>query len=222
MVRTENYPSPTMIRWGSVVAGAVIGLAVLSLLTSLFVALGAEATGIADNAHWFGLASAIVALFVAGMIAGWFTGSRGTMSGMLHGITVWGLILVVTLAVPFPATFGVFEAFAVPLPELGTGPLWATFLSLLIGLIAAAIGGLIGGMMGGPTEEDRRAQVSYARQDELTRQEQLAREEQLAMREGGTRQEPYVTSDDSARYGERGRHEERARQEDIARRRTRR
>jgi hypothetical protein len=144
--------APTMIRWGAVVAGAIIGLAVMILITSLFIAIGGEADAIARNLHWFGFASALVALFVAGLLAGWISGVRGATSGLFHGITAWGLILVATLAFPFPQAFGVLETFASPLPELGTGPLWAAFLSIVGGLILAAVGGLIGGAIARPAE----------------------------------------------------------------------
>lgn len=150
MATTTAHPAPTMIRWGAVIAGAIIGLAVLVLLTSFFVALGSEADAIGRNLHWFGLASAVVALFVAGLLAGGLSGVRGVGSGLFHGLTAWALILAVTLAFPFPQAAGLLETFATPLPDLEAGPLWAAFLSVLGGLIVAAIGGLLGGAMARP------------------------------------------------------------------------
>mgnify|MGYP007075790965 CR=1 FL=1 len=110
---TEHYPSTSLVRWGPVVAGAVVGFAVMILLSTFWVALaeGAGAGAIGDNLHWYGLISAIVALFVAGFLAGWLSGVRGPGTGLLHGVTVWSLILVATLAFAVPQTLRVFEAF---------------------------------------------------------------------------------------------------------------
>jgi hypothetical protein len=152
MATTDTYPARTMIRWGAIVAGAVIGVALMVLLVSLFVALGGQATAIAANVHWFGLVSAAIALFAAGFLAAWLSGVRGVMPGLLHGLTAWGLIFLLAIAFPFPQAFGVMETFATPLPELGASALWAAFLSLLVGAVLAAVGGLLGGITTPVTE----------------------------------------------------------------------
>jgi hypothetical protein len=186
-------PAPTMIRWGAVVAGAIIGLAVVVLIVSLFAAIGGEAQGIADNLHWFGFAAALIGLFVAGLLAGWISGVRGATSGMFHGITAWGLLLVVALA--FPQAFGAFEAFATPLEEIGTGPLWAAFLSVVGGLILAAVGGLIGGAISRPAEVTPRRGYERGAYGEGPaqpyRSEELRRaQEARGLQEGRTTQAP--------------------------------
>lgn len=160
---TEHYPSTSLVRWGPVVAGAVVGFAVMILLSTFWVALaeGAGAGAIGDNLHWYGLISAIVALFVAGFLAGWLSGVRGPGTGLLHGVTVWSLILVATLAFAVPQTLRVFEAFTTPLPELGAGPAWASFFSVLIGLVAAGAGGLIGGAITRPAAIAPRERPHY-------------------------------------------------------------
>lgn len=158
MARTHQYPAVSMIRWGAVVAGAAVGVALMALLTSFFVALGSEASTVANNLHWYGFISAIVALFVAGLLAGALSRERGIGTGILHGVTAWGVTLAVALAFPFPQVFGLPELFTTPVG--GNSTLWAGFLSLGIGLIAAAIGGLLGGMITprpaiGPDDEER-------------------------------------------------------------------
>jgi hypothetical protein len=91
-----------------------------------------------------------MALLIAGLMAGWLSGVRGAGAGLFHGLTVWGLILLGTIVIAIPQAFQPFAAFTSPLPELGAGPLWATFLSLLIGLVAAAAGGMLGGGLSRP------------------------------------------------------------------------
>ncbi|NED95834.1 TIGR04086 family membrane protein [Phytoactinopolyspora alkaliphila] len=153
MAIREPLIGPSLVRWSAVLAGAVIGFALMILLSSLWVAWGegGNVDAIADNLHWFAFATAVVALLVAGIIAGGLSGTPGAGTGLMHGVLVWGLILVVATAFSIPQSLRLFDTFTTPLPELGAGTLWATFLSLLIGLIAAGVGGLIGGGMASPT-----------------------------------------------------------------------
>jgi hypothetical protein len=139
--------APSFIRWGPVFAGAIVGLAILFLFNAFWMALGegSDIDGVARNMHWFGLASSLIALFVGGLLAGWMTGHGGLGLGLLNGLTVWGLILVATLVLDVPASLEVFGFTAAPLSEWGADPLWATFWSLLGGLIVAGIGGVVGG-----------------------------------------------------------------------------
>jgi hypothetical protein len=140
---------PVPMRWGSVFAGAIVGLAVLVLINSLWFALGTDVGFIEDNLHWFRLVSAIIAFFVGGVIAGWMSGLGGAVTGMFQGVTVWGLVLIGTLALDVPESLEIFDQAAAPLGEWGTGTLWATFLSLAGGLVVAAIGGVFGGGLSG-------------------------------------------------------------------------
>jgi hypothetical protein len=142
---------PSLIRWGPVFAGAVIGLALMTLLSSLWVAwgFGTGEAAIADNFEWYVAGSAIVSLFVGGYLAGWLSGVRGTGPGVVHGLTVWALALVASILVGVPGSFQFIDTAAVdvtgPLTEVGANPLWAAFLSLLIGMVVAVLGGALGG-----------------------------------------------------------------------------
>ena len=148
-------PSPQRVRWGAVFAGVVLGLALLALLTTLWFALaynsGVET--IRDNLEWFVGATAVAALFVGGLLAGWLSGVRGAGSGFFNGITMWGLILIVAVAVGLPAVFNVLNLGRVTsITEegglIGTGvdeTLWASFWTILGGFVASGLGGLIGG-----------------------------------------------------------------------------
>lgn len=153
----EDIGQPTRLRWGAVIAGGVLAVALLLLLSSLWMALGfgSEVSSIADNLAWFIGGSAIFCLFVGGWVAGRMSGVRGPGAGMAHGATLWAIVLLVTLAVGIPAILNILNLGRVATEiDRQTGviaqgvdaSLWATFLSLVGALVAATIGGMIGGM----------------------------------------------------------------------------
>jgi hypothetical protein len=147
-------PSPQRVRWGAVFAGVVLGLALLALLTTLWFALAYNSgvDVVRDNLEWFIGGTAVAALFIGGLLAGWLSGVRGPGSGFFNGITMWGLILIVAVAVGLPAVFNILNLGPVASIDegglIGTGvddTLWATFLTILGGFLASGLGGLIGG-----------------------------------------------------------------------------
>ena len=152
---TAGSPSPQRVRWGAVFAGVVLGLALLALLTTLWFALAYNSgvDTVRDNLEWFVGATAVGALFVGGLLAGWLSGVRGAGSGFFNGVTMWGLILIVAVAVGLPAVFNVLNLGRVTSITdegglIGTGvdtTLWATFWTILGGFLASGLGGLIGG-----------------------------------------------------------------------------
>ena len=117
-VPATGSPSPQRIRWGAVFAGVVVGLALLALLTTLWFALAfnSDVETVPVNLEWYVGITAIASLFIGGLLAGWLSGVRGAGSGLFNGITMWGLILIVALAVGIPAIFNVF-----PTSGSGTG-----------------------------------------------------------------------------------------------------
>jgi hypothetical protein len=151
--------SPQRVRWGAVFAGAILGLALLLLLTAFWFALGfgTGVDAIQANMEWYIGISAIVALFVGGLIAGWLSGVHGAGSGFFNGATIWGLMLVTTITVGVPATLNVFNIGQVvdqPGGVLQAGAaenvLWASFVAILVGFVAAGLGGIVGGLMTRP------------------------------------------------------------------------
>lgn len=148
-------PSPQRIRWGAVFAGVVLGMALLALLTTLWFALAfnSNVETIRVNLEWYVGVTAVVALFIGGLLAGWLSGVRGAGSGLFNGITMWGLILIVALAIGIPAVFNVFNLGRVTAIADGTTlsssgvdtALWASFWTILGGFVASGLGGLIGG-----------------------------------------------------------------------------
>jgi hypothetical protein len=166
--RTTTYGlgrGRTLIHWGSVFAGAVWALAITVLLSALWLALGygSEIAGIRNDIEWFLAGSAMFALLVGGFIAGWTPGVRGWAPGLLNGMTVWGLMLTVSLLLGIPSVLGGAAAFggniigSVTNAGSGAGSgtvaanlaadtaLWAGFWTALIGLVLAALGGALGG-----------------------------------------------------------------------------
>ncbi|MDP9184138.1 MAG: YrzE family protein [Actinomycetota bacterium] len=160
MTREEGDPTGrTLIRWSAVFAGTLLGLATLALLSSLWLALAraSNVEVVQDNIEWFVGGSAVFCLFLAGLLAGYLSGVRGGGTGFLHGATIWGLLLFVTLSIGIPAILNVFNAdqlatdvqasATTPTDPALYGALWGTFWTILGGFIAAGLGGAIGGAM---------------------------------------------------------------------------
>jgi hypothetical protein len=151
----DNVPSP-LLKWSAVFGGLVLGLALLMVLSTLWLALGygSEIATIRDNLGWFVGISAIVSLFVAGILTGYLSGVRGTGPGLLHGLTLWGLLMLASVTVGIPALLNVFglnllvQTGATTANALtntsNDGTLWVSFWTLLGGFIAAGLGGMIG------------------------------------------------------------------------------
>ena len=153
---TEDQVPAPLLKWSAVFGGLVLGLAMLLLLSALWLALayGSEMTAIRDNLGWFIGISAVASLFVAGILTGYLSGVRGAGTGMLHGFTLWGLLMLAAITVGVPSLLNVFGLqnltaqanSAARLTNSGSdGTLWVTFWTLLGGFIAAGIGGMIGG-----------------------------------------------------------------------------
>jgi hypothetical protein len=154
-------PSPQRIRWGAVFGGAVLGMAFLVLLTSLWFALAhaAEIDEIRENLEWYIGLSAIGCLFVAGLLAGWLSGVHGAGSGFFNGVTIWGMFVLLTIPIGLPAVLNVLNLGRIAEFDTTTGGLlgtaddtvlWATFLSIVGGLVASGLGGAIGGAVTRP------------------------------------------------------------------------
>jgi len=156
-MQTDEGAGRTLIRWSAVFAGTLLGLATLALLSSLWLALARASSVdmIQRNIEWFIGVSAVVCLFLAGMLAGYLSGVRGAGTGFLHGATIWALLLLVTLSVGVPAILNVFSLGQLTRDVQTTtttdqsvyNALWGTFWTILGGFIAAGIGGALGGAM---------------------------------------------------------------------------
>lgn len=160
---SESYgaaaAAPSLIRWGAVFGGTVVGLSLLMLLTTLMFALayGNGMEAVESNLPWFIAGTAALCMFIGGMVAGWLSGVPGAGPGFFNGLSVWALILLAALAVGVPSLVGAagIDISLASTPDAGElaaqgDELWAGFISLLVGALTAAIGGMIGGAMTHP------------------------------------------------------------------------
>jgi hypothetical protein len=176
----DRRRGPQLIRWGAVFGGTVLALGLLVLLASFWFALayGSEISAVRNNLEWYLGGSAIVCLFIGGILAGWLSGVRGWGPGFINGLTIWALLLIVTFSVGVPSALNVFSLGRIS-NAVANGPIvapgvdtamWASFWSLLIGFFTAAIGGAIGGALTRPAEvygPGRGTDVAYEEEEEV-------------------------------------------------------
>jgi hypothetical protein len=106
----RNYSNSHLKRvsWAAIFGGGVLALATMGVMASLGVASGTLSTEGMENAMrggeigvsagiWWVL-SGIVSLFIGGLVTGRLAGLRRRWEGSLHGIVLWGLTTIVTLA----------------------------------------------------------------------------------------------------------------------------
>jgi len=162
-----------LVSWSAVFAGTVIAIATFGLLVLLWQAAGfaSDVDFIADNIEWFVGASGIFTMFLGGMLAAWIARTFGLTQGVLHGLTVWGLLTLaaVTFAAPLANLQGVDAV-----DELTDSQRWTAFWSLLIGFGAAVLGGIFGGLLPHPPggrsrmdEPDERRVVEEDRDEDV-------------------------------------------------------
>jgi hypothetical protein len=160
-MRTGYAREQRSVDWGGVWAGLVWTLGLMVLLSSLWLALafgGSEVDVFANNIEWWLAGTAIASLLIGGIVAGWAPRARGVGAGLVNGMTVWGLLLTISLIIGVPSVLGgaaiVGDTLQVTngATDGATGlgldrdaSLWATFWTALIGFATAALGGMIGG-----------------------------------------------------------------------------
>lgn len=93
------------ISWGSVFAGALVGLAILAALTLLGISIGFGVvdpsidenplSGVGIGSAFWAVLIMIASLFVAGFVAARMSGQPNTTTAMMHGVTVWALVTIV-------------------------------------------------------------------------------------------------------------------------------
>ena len=150
----------SVISWSSIVAGALISIAVFVLLSVTALAAGIELSGVnagADPRFGRALAGIITGLFIViafgagGLTAVWAAGHVEPGPAILHGFLVWALALFLMLALvalgdgaAFGDTGRVFGAAFDPadVREL-TRAGWSAVLGLALGAGSAILGGLL-------------------------------------------------------------------------------
>jgi hypothetical protein len=149
----------TIISWSSILAGALIALAVLVLLSVTALAAGLEVAPIGERGvPRFGaaVASIVTGLFIViafgtgGITTVWAAGLIEPGPAILHGFLVWALALLLMLAL-IALGLGGFGGMATFLgagfkpetvDEFKTAG-WTTALGLALGAGSAALGGLV-------------------------------------------------------------------------------
>jgi hypothetical protein len=150
------------IRWSAVFGGAVVGVAFMALFTSLWVALGygSGINAFSGYINWWVGATGIATAFLAGALAGWLSGSRGVSFGTVHGLTVWGLLVIAA---------GVFGLPGAAVARVAGSILWTTFWTVLIGLGAAVFGGVMGAGMNAVADDESTAGTEGERRHDGSR-----------------------------------------------------
>jgi hypothetical protein len=152
-VRPARAESPSLVRWGAVFSGTVVGVATTVLLGTLWAALAFASHRSLFYHHlaWWFAGTAIGATFIAGLIAGLVSATRGSLSGLANGLTTWALIVIATVAggVPGLVAYGSTRPIVINGIRVAVTTVrpWTTFWALLSGLGAALLGGAIGGTM---------------------------------------------------------------------------
>src|SRR3954447_5236159 len=141
----------SLIRWGPVFAGAVIGLGLAVMVSALWFALAFDrgTAAFRNYLDWWLAGTAIGATLVGAFIAGLASARRGPGSGLLEGLTLWGVVVIALLTVGTSAAAIFGTTFNVTVRGITytvtTTSYWSVFWTLLSGFGAAAIGGMLGG-----------------------------------------------------------------------------
>jgi len=100
----NDLPVRNRVQWGPIVAGAIIALGTLLLLSVLGLAIGASAfepgSDVSDwgtGAGIYGAISAIIAFFLAGWIAAKTAAVDGKFAGLMNGLLAGALTLLILL-----------------------------------------------------------------------------------------------------------------------------
>lgn len=94
------------VSWGALFAGFFVGFGVWLLLLALGAGIGLATFDPKDVGNWQGLGigfgiwgvlAGIVSMFVAGWLTGRLSASEEKMEGLLHGVALWGFMVVAGL-----------------------------------------------------------------------------------------------------------------------------
>src|SRR5215216_1106845 len=139
VVDDRTTSASSLIRWGPVFAGAVIGLGLAVMVSALWFALAFDrgTRVFRDHLQWWLAATAIGATLVGAFIAGLASARRGLGSGLLEGLTLWGILVVALLTVGTSAAAIFGTTFDVTVAgtsyTITTTSYWSVFWTLLVG-----------------------------------------------------------------------------------------
>lgn len=160
---TGNYRNPALdngiasrrpffsaLRWGAILAGVVVGIALQMALTLLGIATGlssidvssAESASATGPLLWAGI-SMLISAFVGGYVAARSSGLKRKSDGVLHGATSWGVttLLFVVLAASAGGSMlgGIFGTMGDAISQSGGGAVAGSVLSRQFGNVDPGI-----------------------------------------------------------------------------------
>jgi hypothetical protein len=151
-----------------VFSGTIIAVGVFILLSALWLALSfADHDSVVySNLSWWIGGTAIFCMFLAGLVAGLSSGSRGLGAGSIGALTTWGLVAIVVALVVLP-TFSIgnvpnFVNVSGHVYKVNYLTYSTAFWSLLIGMGAALVGGALPRQVDEPYLDVQRATVREA------------------------------------------------------------
>ncbi len=125
-------PGPDLIGWGAVFAGLVVVMGISWVWILLGSAIGVsvadandiEAMGAGFGAGTIGwmIFTAVISYFFGGWLTAWLSGKTPKKVGMLHGVTVWGLGIILTMLLGYT---GVVDFMRASQASLGTATISA-------------------------------------------------------------------------------------------------
>jgi MFS family permease len=162
------------VSWTCAFFGWLVSVGIAAILLGLLSAAGA-AFGLGDvsdaeaeaNAETIGIVGAVLLLLVLGLayyLGGYVSGRMSRFDGARQGLAVWGIGLVVTIALAvFAALFGseynVLEQLNLPRIPIDEGSLTV---GAVIALVAVLVGTLLAAAVGGKTGERFHRKVDRA------------------------------------------------------------
>lgn len=118
-VQLEDLASTgTRVRWGPILAGATLALALYSLLTILGTAVGLSVTDrvnsdtLTTGAIIWTFIITCVSIFVGGLVTSLLTVGENKVEAVLHGAIMWGVLFVALLGLGAIGIRGGFNAMA--------------------------------------------------------------------------------------------------------------
>lgn len=164
VVRIHEVSAPKRVSWGAIFGGTFVALAIMVLLGSLGIAIGAmtidprtgdtpsaEALGIGAGIWW--VVSGIIALFAGGWAAGRLTELHRHVEGTLHGFVTWSFTVLVSFVLTMTVVGSMISGAMRIMGATASAAIMGT------GAVAGQVGEMIDAERGGDTWQDVRREA---------------------------------------------------------------